>query len=434
MLFVVYSLLHPESAPMNLFTFLLIHTLPSLYSPFSKRIEELFEEYLVFYEHSHGPKKGGVDAAADHDSSDLASTGISAPHVRRSSVVRLRDLTQERSQLAAVIEEEKRDGSAGDTLRDGWEEFYSEEHQKFYYFNARTETTTWERSDAYHPSVPNAKKSMLHVAAVSAASQADLKDMSSQIGSLWLEALVSVEIPRADATRYRNIFISHNMDFASLVTLTDSRMHALGVTNTAHQQKLLSLRKIAAQLPAEGSHYHQPPAEEDAASSNSGLGKLSAPPSIQRRESDLSHGWSKLVESGTGRTYYWNGETGETRWDLPDGILLEDVPTAADGETKTETKPIKKKKQRRSIIAGESLSGNFVKVTHPKSPAERQLISAALRKNFVFEALSEVDLNDVVDCMARRSVPPGKELIKQGDTGDYFYVIEKGDYDIFVNG
>ena len=85
-----------------------------------------------------------------------------------------------------------------------WEEFYSEEHQKFYYFNARTETTTWERSNAYHPSSPHVKKSMLHVASVSAASQADLKDMSSQLGDLWLEALVSVQIPRADATRYHN--------------------------------------------------------------------------------------------------------------------------------------------------------------------------------------------------------------------------------------
>ena len=45
---------------------------------------------------------------------------------------------------------------------------------------------------------------MLHVASVSAASQADLKDMSSQLGDLWLEALVSVQIPRADATRYHN--------------------------------------------------------------------------------------------------------------------------------------------------------------------------------------------------------------------------------------
>ena len=76
----------------------------------------------------------------------------------------------------------------------------------------------------------------------------------------------------------------------------------------------------------------------------------------------------------------------------------------------------------------------FVKVTYPKSPAERELITVALRKNFVFEALSERDLSEVVDCMARRSVDAGSQLIRQGDTGDYFYVIEKGDYDIYVNG
>ena len=82
---------------------------------YSKRIQELFEEYLTFYEKSH---IRSVSPTA-HDSSELASTGVSAPAVRRSSVVRLRDLTQERATLAAVIEEEKKDSPAGDVLKDG---------------------------------------------------------------------------------------------------------------------------------------------------------------------------------------------------------------------------------------------------------------------------------------------------------------------------
>jgi cGMP-dependent protein kinase len=43
-------------------------------------------------------------------------------------------------------------------------------------------------------------------------------------------------------------------------------------------------------------------------------------------------------------------------------------------------------------------------------------------------------MQEVIDCMKRRSVPPGHELIKQGDTGDFFYVIERGTYDIYVHG
>ena len=194
------------------------------------------------------------------------------------------------------------------------------------------------------------------------------------------------------------------MDFASLVTLTESRMDHLGITGS-HQANVMELRKIATQLPTNDSHYHQPPptddADADVNSITSQMSSLSAPPSnLERRDSDMSQGWSKLIESGTGRVYYWNGETGETRWDLPQGVSADAIPNAdAEEETKTETK--KSKKKRRSIIAGESLSGNFVKVTHPKSPAERTLIASALRKNFVFEALSETDLNDVVDCMVR---------------------------------
>jgi hypothetical protein len=95
----------------------------------SQRIQDLFEEYLVFYENTHGVlSRESGSAAASRDATELANAGVSAPHVRRSSVIRLRDVTQERAALAAVIEEEKRDGSAGDTLKDGWEEFYSEEH------------------------------------------------------------------------------------------------------------------------------------------------------------------------------------------------------------------------------------------------------------------------------------------------------------------
>ena len=100
----------------------------------------------------------------------MLASGVSAPHIRRSSVVRLRDLTHERAFLAAEVEEEKRDGSAGDLLRDGWEEFYSEDHQKFYYFNARTNSTTWDRVEAYHRNAPNSpKKSMIEIASLSAA-------------------------------------------------------------------------------------------------------------------------------------------------------------------------------------------------------------------------------------------------------------------------
>ena len=139
--------------------------------PYSQRIQELFEEYLNFHEKTQNNKSHLLSSVIkSEETSNMLASGVSAPHIRRSSVVRLRDLTHERAFLAAEVEEEKRDGSAGDLLRDGWEEFYSEDHQKFYYFNARTNSTTWDRVEAYHRNAPNSpKKSMIEIASLSAA-------------------------------------------------------------------------------------------------------------------------------------------------------------------------------------------------------------------------------------------------------------------------
>jgi hypothetical protein len=308
---------------------------------YSSRIQELFEEYLVFHDERYG--NSFSRSASVTDNSTLAATGVAAPHVRRSSVVRLRDSTQERAALAAIIEEEKKH-EHGDTLRDGWEEFFSEEHEKFYYFNARTDSTTWDRSEAYYPSAPTTKsKSMLHDAAIGAASIADLKDMSEQLRTSWMESLVSVGIPRTDSIKYSDIFMKHNMDFASLITLTEPRMNAINIVE--HHSEILELRAIATQLPSNDSNYHHLPEEDK-------LSQLSQAPKITRRDSDMSKGWSKLIETGTGRAYFWNGETGDTRWDLPPGINIKDVPSVVDDEeTKKEevvtTKKKKKKKKKK---------------------------------------------------------------------------------------
>ena len=40
----------------------------------------------------------------------------------------------------------------------------------------------------------------------------------------------------------------------------------------------------------------------------------------------------------------------------------------------------------------------------------------------------------MVDAMACRKVEAGELVIKQGDEGDFFYVIDHGLFDVFVNG
>lgn len=40
----------------------------------------------------------------------------------------------------------------------------------------------------------------------------------------------------------------------------------------------------------------------------------------------------------------------------------------------------------------------------------------------------------VLDALVEKSIPaPNIKVITQGDEGDFFYVIESGDYDVYIN-
>lgn len=69
-----------------------------------------------------------------------------------------------------------------------------------------------------------------------------------------------------------------------------------------------------------------------------------------------------------------------------------------------------------------------------KTDEQRQSILAAIRSSMLFSQLSSDQQNQVVDEMWLRPVPQGQSIITQGDNGDFFYVVESGQFDIFVTG
>eukprot|EP00501_MAST-03F_sp_TOSAG23-6_P000472 GSMAST32.ASY1.ANO1.485.1 assembled CDS len=91
---------------------------------------------------------------------------------------------------------------------------------------------------------------------------------------------------------------------------------------------------------------------------------------------------------------------------------------------------------RRGVIANESFSTNadekFTLV--PKSQEVRTKIEQALHKHFLFKALDKVSLSAVIDSMNRRLMAPGEYIIREGEIGDVFYVIEHGKVDVIVAG
>ncbi len=69
-----------------------------------------------------------------------------------------------------------------------------------------------------------------------------------------------------------------------------------------------------------------------------------------------------------------------------------------------------------------------------KSDQERETIFKSLKKNFVFASLDEKELETFVRAMDRSKVSKGSEIIKEGDIGDFFYIIHEGKVKFSVSG
>ncbi len=92
---------------------------------------------------------------------------------------------------------------------------------------------------------------------------------------------------------------------------------------------------------------------------------------------------------------------------------------------------------RRTSVSAESMlpstDNSYQRVFIPKTPTQLQRIDKAISQNLLFKNLDEEQLKDVMDAMSeKRITTPGSVIIKQGDVGDFFYVVESGSFDIYV--
>ncbi|XP_055335196.1 cAMP-dependent protein kinase regulatory subunit-like isoform X2 [Paramacrobiotus metropolitanus] len=93
---------------------------------------------------------------------------------------------------------------------------------------------------------------------------------------------------------------------------------------------------------------------------------------------------------------------------------------------------------RRQAISAEPINDNeaqnYVKKVIPKDAHTMGRLTKAASKNFLFIHLEEDERRDIFDAMFPVQYNQGDMIIKQGDEGDNFYVIESGEVDIIVNG
>lgn len=73
------------------------------------------------------------------------------------------------------------------------------------------------------------------------------------------------------------------------------------------------------------------------------------------------------------------------------------------------------------------------KVVYPKSDEQRERLAESVKHILLFRALDKEQMQDVLDAMFEKTVKAGENVIKQGDDGDNFYVIERGRFNACVS-
>ncbi|TYZ63251.1 hypothetical protein PybrP1_009442 [[Pythium] brassicae (nom. inval.)] len=92
-------------------------------------------------------------------------------------------------------------------------------------------------------------------------------------------------------------------------------------------------------------------------------------------------------------------------------------------------------KGRRTSVSAETIDPSsakqFERVIHPKSAEEREGIGRMVAENILFKALDEKQHEIVLDAIFPKEFEPGEIIIKQGDDGDNFYILESGVCEVY---
>ena len=94
---------------------------------------------------------------------------------------------------------------------------------------------------------------------------------------------------------------------------------------------------------------------------------------------------------------------------------------------------------RRTSVSAESLNpssadDNWKPPHHAKTADQIDRLKASVSSNFLFSHLPDESSSVVLGALVEKPIPAKDiKVISQGDAGDYFYVVEKGTFDIYIN-
>lgn len=103
-------------------------------------------------------------------------------------------------------------------------------------------------------------------------------------------------------------------------------------------------------------------------------------------------------------------------------------------EEEEEREQAAKKDEGRVAIVSRQSSTEYVKKIIPKTQQIRKLIHEAISANILFKACSDEELDELVDVFDYKEAATGSIIIRQGDEGDAFFVMESGIVDVSDEG
>lgn len=95
---------------------------------------------------------------------------------------------------------------------------------------------------------------------------------------------------------------------------------------------------------------------------------------------------------------------------------------------------------RRTSVSAESLNpssagaDSWTPPCHPKTDEQLARLKTAVSGNFLFSHLDDEQFKTVLDALVEKPIPAKDiKVITQGDAGDYFYIVENGNFDIYIH-
>lgn len=115
------------------------------------------------------------------------------------------------------------------------------------------------------------------------------------------------------------------------------------------------------------------------------------------------------------------------------GFSMEDQPQDKSDESKEEEEDDYNDKNVRLALYDKQDFASFRKISYEKSPEIRDLIYEAIRPNALFEFDTKEELLQIIDVFKPVMITKGQCVVRQGEVGSEFYVVESGTLSVHVS-